>query len=62
MATSERPIFMLLLRDRDGTERELAWESVTGEEPAEGDEITVDGRTWRVIAERGGMYLCEPAA
>jgi hypothetical protein len=61
MASAERPTFTLLLRDRDGTERELAWESVTGEEPAEGDEITADGRAWRVVAERDGMYVCEPA-
>jgi hypothetical protein len=61
MATPERPTFILLLRDLDGSEREVAWESVTGEEPAEGDEVTVDGRTWRVVAERDGMYLCAPA-
>ena len=62
MAVGEHPTFRLLLRDLDGSERDVLWESVTGEAPVAGDEITAEDRSWLVVEERDGLYVCEPAA
>ena len=59
MVAPEAPEFPLILREPDGSERFVMWESVTGEEPAVGDEITVDGEPWTVVEQRDEAYVCE---
>jgi hypothetical protein len=60
VAVGEGPTFPLLLRGADAVERPVQWESVTGETPAVGDEITVEGEPWQVVEDRGGVFVCEP--
>jgi hypothetical protein len=62
-----RPTYMALLRDADGSERSVPFESMTGQEAAVGDEITVEGAEWRVMAVYpgnppvAGTLICERA-
>jgi hypothetical protein len=65
--TDERPTYMALLREAEGNERAVSFESLTGEETAVGDEITVEGAQWRVVAVEpeeppwAGTLVCERA-
>jgi hypothetical protein len=64
--TGERPTYMALLREAEGNERAVSFESLTGE-TAVGDEITVEGVEWRVVAVEheeppwAGTLVCERA-
>jgi hypothetical protein len=59
VTSPEAPEFALILREPDGSERPVVWESVTGQTPNECDEITVDGEPWRVVEQRGDVFICE---
>jgi hypothetical protein len=59
VTTPEAPEFPLVLREPDGTERFVVWQSVTGEAPSEGDEITVEGEPWTVVEPRDELFVCE---
>jgi hypothetical protein len=62
-----RPAYVAVLRDADGSEQVVPFESMTGEEAAVGDEITVAGVEWRVMAIEpadaplAGTLICERA-
>jgi hypothetical protein len=65
--SSERPTYIALLREAAGNERAISFESPTGEETHVGDEITVDGAEWHVLAIEpeeppwAGVLVCERA-
>ena len=65
--TDERPTYIALLRETEGNERAVAFESPTGKETAVGDEITVEDVGWRVLAVEpeeppwAGTLVCERA-
>ena len=65
--TDERPTYIALLRETEGNERAVAFESPTGKETAVGDEITIAGAEWRVLAVEpeeppwDGTLVCERA-
>jgi hypothetical protein len=65
--TNERPTYIALLREADGNERAISFESLTGKETAVGDEIMVAGAQWRVVAVEpeeapwAGTLVCERA-
>jgi hypothetical protein len=65
--TDERPKYIALLRDAEGNERAVEFESLTGKEAAVGDEITLAGADWRVLAVESeeppwaGTLVCERA-
>lgn len=63
--SSERLAYIALLREAEGNERAVSFESPTGEEARVGDEITVDGAEWDVLAIEpedppwAGVLVCE---
>jgi hypothetical protein len=63
--SSERLTYIALLREAEGNERAVSFESPTGEEAHVGDEITVDGAEWHVLAIEpedppwAGVLVCE---
>jgi hypothetical protein len=65
--SSERLTYIALLREAEGNERAVSFESPTGEEAHVGDEITVDGVEWQVLAVEpeeppwAGVLVCERA-
>jgi hypothetical protein len=65
--TGERPKYIALLREAKGNERAVSFESLTGKEAAVGDEITVEGVHWRILAVEpeeppwAGTLVCERA-
>jgi hypothetical protein len=65
--TNEGRTYIALLREGEGNERAVSFESPTGEETQVGDEITVDGAEWRVLAIEqeeppwAGVLVCERA-
>jgi hypothetical protein len=65
--TKEGPTYIALLREAKGNERAISFESPTGEETQVGDEITVDGTVWQVLAIEAeeppwaGVLVCAPA-
>lgn len=65
--TKEEPTYIALLREAKGNERAISFESPTGEETQVGDEITVDGAVWQVLAIEAeeppwaGVLVCKPA-
>ena len=65
--TDERPRYIALLREAEGNGRAISFESLTGKQAAVGDEITVEGADWRVVAIEpedppwAGTLVCEPA-
>jgi hypothetical protein len=65
--SSERLTYIALLREAEGNERAVSFESPTGEEAHVGDEITVDGAEWHVLAIEpedppwAGVLVCERA-
>ena len=65
--SNERPTYIALLREGEGNERAVSFESPTGEETQVGDEITVDGAEWQVLAIEpeelpwAGVLVCERA-
>jgi hypothetical protein len=65
--TDERPRYIARLREAEGNERAISFESLTGKEAAVGDEITVEGAEWRVLAVEpeeppwAGTLVCERA-
>jgi hypothetical protein len=65
--TNEPRTYMALLREATGHERAISFESVKREESAVGDEITVEGVEWRVVAIEteeppwAGVLVCERA-
>ena len=62
-----RPTYIAVLREAEGNERAVSFENLTGEETAVGDEITVEGAHWRVLAVEledppwAGTLVCERA-
>jgi hypothetical protein len=60
--------YMALLRESEGFEVAVTFVNSTGEETSVGDEITVQGVGWRVLAVRpeeppwAGTLVCERAA
>jgi hypothetical protein len=65
--SSKRPTYIALLREAEGSERAVSFESPTGEETHVGDAITVDGTEWQVLAIEpedppwAGVLVCERA-
>jgi hypothetical protein len=65
--TNQGPTYIALLREGKGNERAISFESPTGEETRVGDEITVDGAEWEVLAVEpeeppwAGVLVCERA-
>ena len=64
---NERPTYIALLRDAEGNERAISFESPTGEGTHVGDEITIDDAEWQVLAIEqedppwAGVLVCERA-
>jgi hypothetical protein len=65
--TKEGRTYIALLREGEGNERAVSFESPTGEETQVGDEITVEGAEWQVLAIEpeeppwSGVLVCERA-
>ena len=65
--TNEGRTYIALLREGEGNERAVSFESPTGEETQVGDEITVEGAEWQVLAIEpeeppwSGVLVCERA-
>jgi hypothetical protein len=63
--TNEGLTYIALLREGEGNERAVSFESTTGEEARVGDEIAVDGTEWQVVAIEpeeppwAGVLVCE---
>jgi hypothetical protein len=63
----ERPMYIALLREAMGNERAISFESERGKGAAVGDEITVEGVDWRIVAVESedppwaGTLVCERA-
>ena len=64
---NERPTYIALLRDAEGNERAISFESPTDEGTHVGDEITIDDAEWQVLAIEqedppwAGVLVCERA-
>jgi hypothetical protein len=63
--SNERPTYIARLREAEGNERTISFESPTGEEAQVGDEISIDGAEWQVLAIEpeeppwAGVLVCE---
>ena len=61
----ERPTYIARLREAEGNERTISFESPTGEEAQVGDEISIDGVEWQVAVIEpeeppwAGVLVCE---
>jgi hypothetical protein len=61
----EQPMYIALLREAMGNERAISFEGPRGKEAAVGDEITVEGVNWRILAVESedppwaGTLVCE---
>jgi hypothetical protein len=64
---NEGPTYIAVLRQGEGNERAVSFESPTGQETRVGDAITVDGAEWQVLAVEAeeppwaGVLVCERA-
>ena len=63
--SNESLTYIALLREAEGNERAVSFESPTGEQTRVGDEITVEGAEWEVLAIEpeeppwAGVLICE---
>lgn len=63
--SNERPTYIARLREAEGNERTISFESPTGEEAQVGDEISIDGVEWQVVVIEpeeppwAGVLVCE---